>query len=209
MNFIGFYWTLPVPWAGFVDLPKDPDAAAAASKTIRYQVEYVRHWVKQEHGTMVAEKVFIERYSDRGSDKIIATINRMIQLATKKDAQLVLVDFAEAMQWRKHGLLWDRLNESGRYIALEPKPWTIEQAPLMKQEVFNPIDHFRTWRQLDTAHAALKPDARASLKAKIADLKALGATYAAIAMELNENGMPTVNGKPWTEDNVRKVLAQK
>ena len=34
-NAVGFYWTLPVPWAGFVELPEDIDAAAKASRTIR------------------------------------------------------------------------------------------------------------------------------------------------------------------------------
>ena len=41
-NAVGFYWTLPVPWAGFTDLPKDIDAAVKASRTIRYQVQRVR-----------------------------------------------------------------------------------------------------------------------------------------------------------------------
>ena len=26
---VGFYWTMPVPWAGFTDVPKHVDAAAA------------------------------------------------------------------------------------------------------------------------------------------------------------------------------------
>lgn len=38
MNYIGFYWTLPVNWAGFTTLPSDADAAAKVSCTIRYQV---------------------------------------------------------------------------------------------------------------------------------------------------------------------------
>lgn len=43
MNYIGFYWTLPVNWAGFTTLPADADEAAKGSLTIRYQVDLVRH----------------------------------------------------------------------------------------------------------------------------------------------------------------------
>ena len=39
---VGFYWTLPVPWAGFTDLPTDVDEAAAQSRTIRYQRDLIR-----------------------------------------------------------------------------------------------------------------------------------------------------------------------
>lgn len=84
MNFIGLYWTLPVPWAGFVNLPDDPDAAAAASRTIRYQVERVRRWVKDQKGTLVAERVFLELQPDRGSEQIVPEIDRLLVLAEKK-----------------------------------------------------------------------------------------------------------------------------
>lgn len=203
MNFIGFYWTLPVPWAGFTSLPDDPDAAAKASRTIRYQVERVRRWVKAEQGSLIAEKVFLELQPDRGSEQIVPEIDRMLALAQKNDAKLVLVDFAEAMRWRKHGPLWDRLEDSGDCIALDPAPL------LLDQKAFDPVQHFRSWRQIDEAHAALKPEARVALQTKIADLKAQGDTYAAIAADLNASGTATVTGKAWTADNVRKLLAQK
>jgi len=203
MKFIGFYWTLPVPWAGFVNLPNDPDAAAAASRTIRYQVERVRRWVKSEHGTLVVEKVFLELHPDRGSEQIVPEIDRMIALSKKMDAQLVLVDFAEAMRWRKHGPLWDRLNQSGRCIPLDPI------SLMLDHKDFDPVQHFRSWRQIDDAHTTLKPEARAVLQTKIADLKAQGSTYKAIATDLNNNGMRTANSKLWTADNVRKLLSQK
>ena len=45
-RYVGVYWTLPVNWAGFRALPLDVDAAAAASRTIRYQRERVRGWVR-------------------------------------------------------------------------------------------------------------------------------------------------------------------
>lgn len=63
------------------------------------------------------------------------------------------MDFAEAMRWRKHGPLWDRLNQSGRCIALDPVPLMLDQ------KEFDPVQHFRTWRQIDDAHSSLKPEA--------------------------------------------------
>ena len=41
-RFVGFYWTLPMPHVGFTKLPRDAEAAAEASQTIRYQRERVR-----------------------------------------------------------------------------------------------------------------------------------------------------------------------
>jgi hypothetical protein len=50
-RFVGFYWTLPIPAVGFTSLPKDVGAAAAASKTIRYQRERIRRWVADQKGS--------------------------------------------------------------------------------------------------------------------------------------------------------------
>ena len=68
-NYIGFYWTLPVPWAGFRDLPNDADEASGLSRTIRYQRDRVRRWVKEEKGELIDETVFLETEPDRGSDR--------------------------------------------------------------------------------------------------------------------------------------------
>ena len=43
-NAVGFYWTLPVPWAGFTSLPKAVDDAAKLSRTIRYQRDLIRRY---------------------------------------------------------------------------------------------------------------------------------------------------------------------
>ena len=41
-NAVGFYWTLPVPWAGFTALPEKIEDAAKVSRTIRYQMQLIR-----------------------------------------------------------------------------------------------------------------------------------------------------------------------
>jgi hypothetical protein len=203
LNFIGFYWTLPVPWAGFTVLPTDPDEAAKVSRTIRYQVERVRRWVKDEGGQLIREDVFLEIASDRGSEQILPVVDKLISEARKRSAQIVLVDFSEAMRWRRHGPLWDRLDQSKSCIALDPVPL------LLDGKMWNPISHFRAWREIDDAHNAMKPQLKAALTETLSKLKAGGASFANIAENLNSNGVTTMNGKPWTGENVRKLLAQK
>ncbi|WP_158169274.1 hypothetical protein [Methylobacterium mesophilicum] len=44
-SFVGFYWTFPVRWAGFLDLPDDVARAAQASRTVAYQRALVRRFV--------------------------------------------------------------------------------------------------------------------------------------------------------------------
>ena len=201
MDYIGFYWTLPVPWAGFTALPSDPDAAAKASRTIRYQLERVRRWVKDDGGRLVAEEVFLELAPDRGTGEIVPVIDRLIAKAHAQGAKLVLVDFSDAFQWRRHGALWDRLADRRVCERLDPTPIFLDG------KAFDPVQHFRSWRQLDQAHAAARPAVRAALAGTARSLRDDGSTYAAIAAQLNASGDLTPNGRKWTADNVRKLLA--
>lgn len=200
MDYFAFYWTLPVPWAGFTSLPKDVDEAAKASRTIRYQVARVRRWVADQKGCLLGEEVFLELQPDRGSEQIVPVIDKLIAKAKAKSASVVLVDFSEAMRWRRHGPLWDRLEASGIAVALDPTPVQ------MPEEELDPIDHFRSWRRLERLHAETKGDRKAALAAAIMDLRDEGLSFAAIASELNAAGMTTPTGKAWTADNVRKLI---
>lgn len=200
MDFFAFYWTLPVPWAGFTALPKDADEAAKASRTIRYQVLRVRQWVAEQKGHLIGEEVFLELHPDRGSEQIVPVIDKLINKAKARGASVVLVDFSEAMRWRRHGPLWDRLDASGIAVALDP----VEiQLP---EERLNPIDHFRSWRRLERLHAETKGDRKAALAAAIMDLRGEGLSFAAIATELNAAGLMTATGKAWSAENVRKLV---
>ncbi len=201
MNYIGFYWTLPVPWAGFTDLPKDPDAAAGMSRTIRYQVERVRRWVKENGGQLVAEEVFLELAPDRGSEQIIPVIDRLLSRARTEGARVVLVDFAAAFHWRRHGALWARLDDHRICVPLDPAPIYLDG------KEFDPVRHFRGWRAAEAAHAADKPGRRAASAAAAWALREKGKTHADIAGELNARGDMTPTGRAWTAENVRKLLA--
>jgi hypothetical protein len=70
----GFYWTLPVPWAGFTALSRDVDKAAAQSRTIRYQCERVRRFAKDNHLSLAHEETFLALDSDRVADTMAAPL---------------------------------------------------------------------------------------------------------------------------------------
>lgn len=200
MDYLAFYWTLPVNWAGFTALPKDADAAAKASKTIRYQVERVRRWVKDEKGTLLKEVVFMETRPDRGTDAIQSEMSKLLAKAKSKAATLVLVDFAQAFGWRPHGPLFDMIRTADNCTLLLPEPVLIDG------KFWDPVQHFRTWREMDEAHHMAKLGIKDAALAAVADLKAKGASYATIAAQLNDRGIRTVTGREWTADNVRKFV---
>jgi Recombinase len=201
MRFIGFYWTLPVPWAGFTSLPPSVDAAAEVSRSIRYQRDRVRRWVKDEGGTLVHEACFLDVQADRGTTAVLPEVEKLLTKASALDATLVLVNFAEAFHWRPHGPLWDRLGREARVMALDPAPELIDGTP------FDPVRHFRGWVDAAAAHTAAKAEARARVAERVAGLRAAGESYAAIARMLADEGVTTPDGKIWRADNLRKLVA--
>jgi hypothetical protein len=198
---IGFYWTLPVPWAGFTSLLQDPAAAAKASRTIAYQRERIRRWVKGEGGTLVHEEVFLELAPDRGSELLVQTVERLLQRCRKDDATLVLVEFWDAYGWRRHGPLAELLDENAdACILLDPTPLTSAAGH------FDPAQHFRSWREVEGARAAGKEERRAQLAQVIVERQDSHATFKDLAQVLNGDGLTTPTGKPWSADNLRKFL---
>lgn len=202
MDYFAFYWTLPVNWAGFTALPANADEAAKASRTIRYQVARVRHWVKGEKGHLLRESVFLETRPDRGTDAIRHEIGKLITQAAQQGASVVLVDFAQAFGWRPHGPLFEMIHAAQNCILLPPEPQLIDG------KWWDPVDHFRAWRELDQAYHLTRESQKATTLAIMTPLRAQGKSYAAIAQHLNCLGMKTVNGRAWTADNVRKFMVQ-
>lgn len=202
MRSIGFYWTLPVPWAGFTKLPKSVEDAAKISRSIRYQVERIRRWVKDQNGTLFHEEVFLETRADRGTSAILPEVERLLAKATALDASLVLVNFADAFNWRAHSPLWSRLEGEASVMALDPAPL------LMDGAWFTPVEHFRSWQDINAAHSALKPSVKSELTTQLRAMKDYGASFAEIARVLNAEGVTTPNGKPWRADNLRKLMGE-
>lgn len=121
-NAVGFYWTLPVPWAGFTKLPNDINEAAKASRTIRYQRDLIRHYAKDEGYCLVHEEVFLEIEPDRGSELIPEPLAKVETICRTKDATLLYVDFSEVQRWRSHMVLsnWSRSTSGAEPRDLSP-----------------------------------------------------------------------------------------
>jgi hypothetical protein len=201
--YVGFYWTLPVPWARFTDLPENVDAAAAKSRTIRYQREAVRRWVKEQRGELLCERVFLELEPDRATEAIADPIAQIAKLCRAHDATVVHVDFQDRHEARPHRFLSASLRQLDlRETALPPDPILIDG------ELFDPIEHFRGWRALDNERKARKAEQTRSLNAEIHRMREMGASWKEVAADLNAQGFATLNGKPWTQDNVRKFAAK-
>jgi len=200
-KFLGFYWTLPVPWTGFQALPRNVDEAAQASTTIRYQRERVKGWVKEERGELIGEEAFLELAPDRGSEQLVSVIEKLLKYCKCENAKLVLVDFSEAFGWRKlPGFEKLGLEREDICEPLDPSPILMDGAE------FDPIQHFRTWRKIEDTHVSGKGDRKAALAEAIQDLVTDNETNSSLAQALNASGQFTPNGKPWTADNLRKFI---
>lgn len=199
--YVGFYWTRPAPRVGFIDIPADIDAAAAASRTIRYQRDLVRSWVKGEKGALIAEYAALDVAPDRDTDAIADDVRRAVSHALSHDATLVVVDFLANANWRPQRPMRRQLDAAGVAVQrLHPDPIHIDG------KLFDPIEHFRAWQAFHAAAAASKPEAKAAITAHIGDYGPADPTFPEMAAWLNAEGYRTLTGKAWTGDNVRKFL---
>ena len=200
-NAVGFYWTLPVPWVGFTTLPDDMDAAARVSRTIRYQRQLIRRHARDSDYRLIAEKVFLEIAPDRGSQYVLDALRPLEAICRTKEAVLLYVDFSEVQGWRSHG----PLSDWARRACIEVETVYPDEIQF-DGESFDPHRHFADWRARQSEWTARKPERIARALAAAAGLRDAGRTYKAIAQELNDTGIPSATGKPWTEDGVRKSL---
>ena len=197
---IGFYWTLPVPWAGFTTLPEEIDAAAGASRTIRYQRDLIRRHAGQTALALVAEKVFLEIAPDRTSRHVLDALKPLGALCRAEDAVLLHVDFAQVQGWRSMAPLLDWAEAAG--VALET---VYPDEIVMDGKIFDPHRHFADWRARQRDWTEGKPARIAHARARIAALAAQGQTNPSIARALNAEQVPTATGRSWTGETVRKL----
>lgn len=99
---VGFYWTLPVPWAGFRNLPDGVEEAARVSKTIRYQMHLIRRFAEKERFELIAQRAFIELEPDRPSWHIHEPLRGLAELCRANNAVLLFADFSKVQGWRSH-----------------------------------------------------------------------------------------------------------
>lgn len=198
---VGFYWTLPVPWAGFAALPADVDDAAKASRTIRYQCELIRRHAKDEGLRLIAEEVFLELAPDRGSTHAAEALRKVERLCREGAAVLLLVDFAAVQGWRGHG----PLSEWSRRTRIEVRP-VYPDAIAIDGARFDPHAHFAEWRARQAEWMRGKAERSRLALAEARRLCAEGRTNASIAASLNAGHVRSATGRPWTGEGIRKLL---
>jgi hypothetical protein len=204
-RYVGFYWTLPIPSVGFLKLSDDPDVAATQSKTIRYQREVINEWVAEEGGVLIREITFLETQSDRGTDAVIHYVQRAARICRENEATLLYVDFRQMCGWRPHQELTYAIEEE--QIASVPI-WPSHETIMIDGHPFHPASHFKDHRMQHEKEAARRHDVAIQRFLKEAENVAPGrGRNALIAEKLNAECVQTFQGgRPWTADNVKKVL---
>ncbi|WP_407525066.1 hypothetical protein [Methylobacterium oryzisoli] len=203
--FVGFYWTLPVRWAGFLVLPEEAARAAEASRTIAYQRTLVRRYVEGERGTLAGEVVALEVSPDRGTTAIEADVGRAGRLCRETGAMLLHVDFRKNGGWRPHPILSEALAAlAGAGVPVLGLP---ADEIILDGRFFDPAEHFSLWRVRDAqARARRQGDIPAALAAALAEVPEGRGRWKAVALLLNAREVPTFGGGAiWTPDNVRKA----
>jgi len=199
---VGFYWTLPVRWAGFTKLPKDVNEAAELSRTIRYQRDTTRRYAQDHRLKLIHEEVFLEIEPDRGTRHVRSALRKVEKICQANQAMLLFVDFSEVQGWRSHGPMRDWARRTRIEIqAIYPDRTMIDG------KSFDPHAHFSEWRDKQSEWVAGKADRANTSYAEASRLRAEGMSYAAIANRLNAGDAPTPTGRPWTGDNLRKFMA--
>lgn len=199
---MGFYWTLPVPWAGFAKLPEGIEEAAQASRTIRYQRALIHQFAERNGLNLVHEAAFLEIDPDRGSEFIHDALDRAAAKCRLHTACLLFVDFAGVQGWRSHEPMLEWLRWSN--IVAEP----IEASPIrLDGQDFDPHEHFANWRHNQREWSSNKNKRAELAGARILELRNAGLKNPAIANTLNHEGVLSLSGKTWSADGVRKFMS--
>lgn len=204
--YIGISWTRPVPWAQFTTLSEDIDEAARQSRTIRYQRDLIRRWVRAQKGDLIREIVFIELAPDRASHEAVAELS-CVAAKAPEGTVFLHVDFSADGGWRRHNELGALLS-SYETVVLSPDPLPIDidpDDPAKGKATFDPARHFVAWERTEARHIAAKDDHAATILSVLKDFSA--ASWPARAAALNAAGLHTHGGKPWSGDNLRKFCA--
>ena len=191
--FVGFYWTFPVRWINFVDLPDDAEGAAKLSQTVAYQRALVRRHVEYEKGKLLHEVVTIEVSPDRGTSAIKDYIARAGRLCLKEKSTLLYVDFKLRGGWRSHPTL--AASVADLQDAGIPSLALPADKILLDGRSFDPADHFSKWRSKDEeARERRRYIVPEALAAALAEVPQGRGRWAIVANLLNKRDISTQNG---------------
>lgn len=204
-TFVGFYWTLPVRWTGFLALPEDATQAAGISRTVAYQRALARRYVEGEKGVLVYEVVSMEVSPDRGTAAIEDDVARAGRLCRETGATLLCVDFAENRGWRPHPFLTEAMSAL-RCAGVSTAKVAADEI-MLDGHPFDPAEHFSMWRIRDAEERERRRrEVPVALAAALAEVPEGRGRWKAVALLLNERDVPTLGGGTcWTSDNVRKA----
>ncbi|MFT9366610.1 MAG: hypothetical protein ABF572_13795 [Gluconobacter sp.] len=196
-SYVALAWTRPVPWVGFNQLSSDIDAAARQSRTIRYQRDLIRRYVREAHGVLEKEVALLELAPDRATPESLKILEDLVRQCSPQTTFLS-VDFTAAQGWRPQPALRQGIPIE-RCLALAPDPL------LMDGKLFDLQAHFRAWRQKEKAHVQSWPKHRETILKVLAGQE--GLSWPKKADLLNAQNLRPHGGKPWSADNLRKFLA--
>lgn len=202
---VGFYWTLPVRWAGFTQLPADIEEAAKASRTIAYQRELIRQYASDNDFELIHEETYLEIEPDRSGHLIRESLRNMEKHCAENDAIFLYVDFSVERNWRSHFAMKDWASRTA--IATLPIDTSIYEISI-NGAPFDPHAHFRVWREKQRAWTAGKKERKAQALARAEALRATGHNATAIAEILERERLRSPNGQEWTRDSVQKLLTE-
>ncbi|PEQ12684.1 hypothetical protein B2G71_10280 [Novosphingobium sp. PC22D] len=195
---IGFYWTLPVPWAGFTKVDtKDAAKAAGQSRTIAMQRKAVHGFAKSEGYQLIAEATHIEVAPDRGGKEIAGELTKLVAQARDHDAQILYVDFGEAIQQRSHQYLRLYVGDHEAHFTAIALGWPADEA-------FR--SHFASWRERQADWTKGKAGRIEKARARADTLHGEGLALGDIALALDGEGLRSATGKSWTAEMVRKLF---
>jgi hypothetical protein len=180
------------------------DAAAIASRTIRYQRECARRYVADAKGELVHEIAFMDTRPDRATDAVMDELKRSASAYSGTGAAVLVVSFEEVHLWRRNPYM----PEAARQLRLE----LIQLPPdsiIIDGKLFDPVRHFKEWRTRDaSAMTRLRLEAMEGLHTALVDTPAGDGRWRKIADRLNSGRIRTIRGGDWTAENVRKLAGR-
>lgn len=195
---IGFYWTLPVKWTPIEPFdPRDIEQAAKSSKTIAMQRAAIRRWCKENGCELIHEAAYLELQPDRALPDSEAELLELYQRAEGEDAWILYVDFSQEIGWRRHLVLEQlagRHRERFKDVSLHYED----------QERFRA--HFSQWRSSYAKWLATRPQRIAVAVERAEALQSEGLALPQISEQLNSEVVPSITGKMWTPESLRKFL---
>lgn len=198
---IGFYWTFPVNW---LPVPKldtgDIEAAAKGSKTIAVQREAVCRWAKENKFALIHEEALVEAEPDRIAEETAGVLHLLLERAEKDDAMVLFVDLKHETNMRNHRVLNALVDfQSHAGGRLQPVPLAPKEQEFL-------TEHFARWGMKHRHWLEERGERQRKTLALAVRLRIDGLPLKTVAHQLNEAKLPSMTGKPWTEETLRKFL---